>query len=33
MGVDPDTIVAAADAGGYDVSGMLPSLRMLAAKA
>ena len=33
MGVDPDTIVAAADAGGYNVSGMLPSLRMLAAKA
>jgi uncharacterized protein (TIGR01244 family) len=32
-GVDPEVIVAAADQGGYDVSGMLPSLRMLAAKA
>ncbi|MFZ4690279.1 MAG: TIGR01244 family sulfur transferase [Polymorphobacter sp.] len=33
LGEDPDTIVAAAAGGGYDVSGMLPSLRMLAAKA
>lgn len=33
MGEDPDAIVAAAAGGGYDVSGMLPSLRMLAAKA
>jgi uncharacterized protein (TIGR01244 family) len=32
-GADPDSIVAAAEGGGYDVSGMLPSLRMLAAKA
>lgn len=33
MGEDPDAIVAAAAAGGYDVDAMLPSLRMLAAKA
>lgn len=33
LGEDPDAIVAAAEAGGYDVSGMLPSLRMLAEKA
>lgn len=33
LGEDPDAIVAAAAGGGYDVSGMLPSLRMLAAKA
>jgi uncharacterized protein (TIGR01244 family) len=33
MGDDPDAIVAAAAGGGYDVSAMLPSLRMLAAKA
>lgn len=32
-GGDPDAIVAAAAAGGYDVSGMLPTLRQLAAKA
>jgi uncharacterized protein (TIGR01244 family) len=33
MGEDPDALVAAAAGGGYDISGMLPSLRMLAAKA
>jgi uncharacterized protein (TIGR01244 family) len=33
MGEDPDSLVAAAAGGGYDISGMLPSLRMLAAKA
>ena len=33
LGEDPDAIVAAAAGGGYDVSGMLPSLRMLVAKA
>lgn len=32
-GGDPDAIVAAAAAGGYDVSGMLPSLRQLASQA
>ena len=31
-GGDPDAIVAAAQSGGYDVSGMLPTLRSLAAK-
>jgi uncharacterized protein (TIGR01244 family) len=33
MGEDADALVAAAAGGGYDISGMLPSLRMLAAKA
>lgn len=33
MGEDPDAIIAAAAAGGYDVAGLLPSLRLLAAKA
>jgi uncharacterized protein (TIGR01244 family) len=33
MGEDPDAIVAAAATGGYDVSAMLPSMQMLAAKA
>jgi uncharacterized protein (TIGR01244 family) len=33
MGEDPEALVAAAAGGGYDLSGMLPSLRMLAAKA
>jgi uncharacterized protein (TIGR01244 family) len=33
LGEDPDGLVAAAAGGGYDISGMLPSLRMLAAKA
>lgn len=32
-GGDPDAIVAAAHAGGYDVSGLLPTLRTLATKA
>lgn len=32
-GGDPDAIVAAAEAGGYDVGGMLPMLHRLAAKA
>ena len=32
-GEDPDALVSAAAGGGYDLSGMLPSLRMLAAKA
>lgn len=32
-GEDPDAIVAAAAGGGYDVAGMLPSLRMLAERA
>ena len=32
-GEDPEAIVAAAAGGGYDVSGMLPSLRMFAEKA
>ena len=31
-GGDPDAIVAAAADGGYDVSGMLPMLRQLAAR-
>lgn len=33
MGEDADALAAAAAGGGYDISGMLPSLRMLAAKA
>lgn len=33
MGEDPEGLVAAAAGGGYDLSGMLPSLRMLSAKA
>lgn len=33
MGEDPDALVAAAASGGYDISGMLPSLRMLAGRA
>lgn len=32
-GGDPDAIVAAAQGGGYDVAGMLPTLRALAEKA
>jgi uncharacterized protein (TIGR01244 family) len=32
-GGDPDTIVAAAAAGGYDISALLPTLRQLSAKA
>lgn len=32
-GGDPDAIIAAAADGGYDVSGLLPTLRQLAARA
>ncbi|WP_409049866.1 TIGR01244 family sulfur transferase [Sandarakinorhabdus sp.] len=31
-GGDPDAIVAAADAGGYHIGGLLPTLRALAAR-